>query len=313
MVGWGGWPDTEGIDGHSIGSAWGTNALAYGNRTLDFVEFFYEGPLFTDEFTVAVGKLDFTGIFDASEYADDEVSQFLNASLVDDPTIPFPAQGLGIVITWSLTDSWYVMGGMADAQADSRETGFQTTFHDEDYFFYALETGKTIDLDSDNGPVSGTYRFGMWVDGQDKARFSNGQNHRDDIGFYTSCDQMLCKENSDPEDTQGLGAFFRYGYADSKYNSITNFYSFGFQSQGLFDNRDDDVLGIGYSSGFFSNNDSANFPEDYESLIEGYYNIQVSPWLAIAPNIQYVINPSDGAGTKTSDALVVGLRCAMTF
>jgi len=313
LLGWGGWPDTEGIDGHSVGSAWGINALSYGNRSMDIVEFFYEGPFFAEDLTLAIGKLDFTGIFDASQYADDECSQFLNASLVDDPTIPFPAQGLGIVLNWDITDSWYLMGGIADAQADSRETGFRTTFHDEDYFFYALETGKTIDIDSANGPMSGTYRFGMWVDGQDKERFSNGQRHRDDTGFYTSCDQMLYKENSSPEDTQGLGGFFRYGWADSKYNSITNFFSLGLQYQGLIEGRDEDVLGIGYSRGFFSDNDSASYPEDYESVLEAYYNVQVSPWFVVSPSIQYVANPSDGAGTKTSDAIIMGLRLTMIF
>ena len=161
--------------------------------------------------------------------------------------------------------------------------------------------------------MTGTYRLGIWVDGQDKARFSNGQVHRDDTGFYTSCDQMLYKENSNPEDTQGLGGFFRYGWADSRYNSITDFFSIGLQYQGLFQGRDDDILGIGYSTGFFSNKDASNYTEDYESLIEAYYNFKVSPWLKISPSIQYVTNPSDGAGTKTSDAVIVGLRLAMTF
>ncbi|AQQ09543.1 Carbohydrate-selective porin [Sedimentisphaera cyanobacteriorum] len=41
--GWGGWPDTEGIGGHSVGSQWGVNALSVGNRSMDIVEFFYEG------------------------------------------------------------------------------------------------------------------------------------------------------------------------------------------------------------------------------------------------------------------------------
>lgn len=113
--GWGGWPDTEGIDGRSIGSAWGVNALAVGNRGMDIVEAFYEGPFFNDNLTITIGKLDFTGIFDASEYADDECCQFLNASLVDDSSIPFPAQGLGVVLNWPITDSWYLMGGIVDA------------------------------------------------------------------------------------------------------------------------------------------------------------------------------------------------------
>jgi hypothetical protein len=52
-------------------------------------------------------------------------------------------------------------------------------------------------------------------------RTDAGRNYRDDVGVYTGCNQRLYKENADPEDSQGLGVFFRYGYAPSKRNDIT--------------------------------------------------------------------------------------------
>jgi len=301
--GWGGWPNEEGVDGHSVGSAWGINALSVGNRGMDIVEAFYEGPFFNDNFIIAIGKLDFTGIFDASEYADDECCQFLNASLVDDPSIPFPAQGLGVVLNWSITDSWYLMGGVIDAQGDNRETGFRTALHEEDYFFYALETGITAG--------SGNYRVGLWNDPQPKANSDGTKNYRDDLGVYTSCDWMLHKENSDPEDSQGLGTFFRYGYAPSKKNDTTNFFSLGLQYQGLFVGRDDDVFGLAYAHGVFANTAASTYPEDYEAVYEAYYNARITPWFVFGPSIQYVANPG---GVKTAkDAVLFGLRAQMTF
>ncbi|MHC4927619.1 MAG: carbohydrate porin [Planctomycetota bacterium] len=301
--GWGGWPDTEGIDESSVGSAWGINALAVGNRSLDIVEAFYEGPFFSDNLTIAIGKLDFTGIFDASEYADDECCQFLNAALIDDPTIPFPEQGLGIVLNWDVTDSWYLMTGVIDAQADGRTTGFSSTFHDEAYFFYALETGIT--------QGDGTYRMGLWYDPQPKANSDRAETERDDLGFYTSCDRRLTKENDNPEDSQGLGAFVRYGYAPSKTNDINNFWSVGLQYQGLIDGRDDDIFGLGYAQGCFSDSASTTYPEDYESVLEAYYNAQITPWLHVSPAVQYVTNP--GGSDTAGDAIVLSLRTAMTF
>jgi len=298
IVGWGGWPNEEGIDGHSVGSAWGINALPYGNRAMDIVECAYEGPFFSENLTIAVGKLDLTGIFDASAYADDECGQFINAALVDDPAIPFPQQNLGVVLTWDITDSWYLMAGAADAQADARETGFRTTFHKEDYFFYALETGKTVGND--------TYRVGLWNDPQPKG----SRNKRDDVGVYTSCDWLLAKENAVPEDSQGLGGFFRYGYAPGKKNDVTNFFSAGFQYQGPFDGRDDDVFGVAYARGFFSNT-STDYTEDYESVCEAYYNARITPWFIFGPSIQYVANP--GGSNTAKDALVFGVRAQVTF
>jgi len=307
----GGRTDEEGIDPLSVGSVFGVNADAIGNDNILVKQLYYEGPVVSDNITIMIGKIDFTGVFDCSAYADDECTQFLNAAFVDNPTIPFPQYSLGVALTWNVTDSWYIMGGVADAQADGRETGFRTAFHKEDYFFYALETGVTSELNSVNGPMPGTYRVGLWNDPQPKAYTGSSKNYRDDIGIYTSCEQMLYKETGDPEDSQGLGAFFRYGYAPSKRNDITNFFSVGFQYQGLLSGRDDDVLGVGFAQGFFADTAASAYPEDYESALEVYYNAQVTPWLNISPSLQYVANP--GGVKAVSDAVVLGVRAQMSF
>jgi porin len=307
---WGGWPDSDSIDDIPTDDGFGINALTVGDRSLDVVEAFYKGPFFSNKLTWMIGKLDFTWIFDASEYADDECCQFLNLVFVNDPTIPFPQQGLGVVLIWDITDRWYLMGGAQDAQADCREAGFDTTFGGEDYFFYDLENVVGIELEGANGPMEGTYRSGMWIDDQDKERFSDGRMHRSDTGIYTSCDQMIYKENADIEDTQGLGIFFRYGWADSKVNEVTNFWSVGLQYQGLFESRDEDILGMGFAHGTFSNN-AIDYVEDYESVFEVYYNAQLTPWLNLSPSIQYVTNP--GGAENIRDAVILGLRVRMEF
>lgn len=310
----GGWPDTGGIDGSSVGSAFGVNADAIGNRAMDVKQLFYEGILFCDNISLMVGKIDFTGIFDCSAYADDECSQFLNVAFVNNPTIPFPDYSLGAVLTYNPAEYLYLMCGIADAQADGRETGFRTTFHDEDYFLYMLEAGLTPELDSPNGPIPGAYRVGLWNDPQPKANSDSAKNYRDDVGFYISLDQMYVKENADPEDSQGLGAFLRYGCANSNRNDIVDFRSFGFQYQGLIEGRDNDVLGAGFAQGVFSNSASATYTEDFESAFEIYYSAEVTSSLYISPNIQYITNPSSPDNAKSAaDVVVLGLRAQMSF
>lgn len=122
---------------------------------------------------------------------------------------------------------------------------------------------------------------------------------------------MLYKENDDPEDSQGLSTFFRYGYAAARKNDITNFFSAGFQYQGLLDGRDDDVLGAAFAHGSFSNTAASSYQEDYENALEVYYNAQVTPWFNLSPSIQYIANPG---GVKTAkDAVVFGLRAQIMF
>lgn len=317
------WSKSAGIDGPSVGSAFGVNGDARNRRSMDITELWYEQAMFDDTFHVRIGKMDLTGgfehhgcpvAFDCSAYANDETTQFLNGALINNPTIPFPDYGLGVAAHYSPADFWYVSAAVADAQADLRETGFRTTFHNQDYYFYIFETGITPQFDSANGLLQGAYRAGLWYDPQPKANsdyVDAGRSYRDDVGFYLSCDQMLARENANPEDSQGLGAFFRYGYANSKRNDIANFWSIGFQYQGLLDGRDEDVLGVGFAQGIFSDKASATYTDDYENVLELYYSARVTPWLAVSPSIQYIANP--GGDKTTSDAVVLGVRVQVSF
>jgi porin len=314
----------ESIDSTGVrspdGTAFGVNGDFARREAFNIIELWYQQSLLDDTVQIRIGKLDMTGgfecrgcpvSFDGNMYANDENTQFLNSALVNNPTIPFPEYGLGAVVHWNPVEHWYLSFGAADAQADKRETGLNTTFHDEDYFVYMAETGITPQLDSDKGLLQGAYRVGMWYDPQPKAHSNASRDYRDDAGVYVSCDQKLVNESDDPADMQGLGSFLRYGYAPSRANDITNFYSFGMQYQGLFEGRDDDVLAIGYAQGAFSDRADSTYTEDYESVTEMYYSAQVTPWMALNPSVQYVTNP--GGDSSVTDAVVLGLRALITF
>jgi len=314
------WSKTQGIDLPAVGSFFGVNGDARERRSLDITELWYQQQMLDDKLSVRFGKFDMTGgfehhncpvSFDCSSYANDETSQFLNNALINNPTIPFPDYGLGAAIYYAMSECLYVSAAAADAQADIKETGFNTAFHKEDYFLYIFETGWTPVFNSSNGPLQGAYRAGLWYDPQPKANSDAEKNYRDDVGAYLTLDQLLVKENTPPQDSQGLGAFARYGCAQSKTNDLVNFWSIGCQYQGLFDGRDDDVLAAGFAQGFFSNAASSTYTEDYEAVVEIYYNAAVTKYLNISPSVQYIINPG---GDKTNrDALVLGLRAQLTF
>lgn len=316
--GW--WSKSGGIDGPSVGSVFGVNADARPRRSADITELWYEQSMLDDTFLLRVGKMDLTGgfecsgcpvAFDTSAFANDETRQFLNMALVNNPTIPFPDYALGVAGYYNPVERWYLSAGAVDAQNDARETGLRTAFYGEDYFFYIFETGVTPVLPSTTGDLQGAYRVGLWNDPQPKGHADAVKSYRDDVGFYVSCDQMLTKENAALDDSQGLGMFFRYGYADDRKNDITNFWSVGLQYQGIVEGRDEDVLGAGFAQGFFSNAASTTFTQDYESVFELYYNVLVRPWVNVSPSIQYVTNP--GGNRTVSDAVMVALRAQMMF
>ncbi len=309
---------TQGIDPWSVGSAVGNvNGDAVDDRSIDLTELYWNQSLLDGRVQVRLGKLDITGGFecqgspvgfDANAYANDETLQFSNAALVNNPSIPLPDYGLGLVVYAEPVDGWYIAAGAIDAQGDFRETGFNTAFHGEDYFFAVAETGWIHAFASDNGTLPGGYRAGLWYDPQDQQSFKTGRTQRDDAGFYLSLDQKLLNEN-DRDDGQGLGAFARYGWAQSDVNEIHCFWSAGIQYQGLIPTRDQDVLGLGVADGKLVNR--AGYSQDHETIYELYYAAWLAPWVQIAPSVQYIQHP--GGNNSVSEALVMGLRLQMAF
>ena len=133
----------------------------------------------------------------------------------------------------------------------------------------------------------------------------------DDVGFYTSVDQLVWKENADPKDKQGLGLFARYGFRHQDINKISQFWSVGAQYQGLIPTRNKDVLAFGVGDALESHTyrHAMNPLADRETVYEMYYAIAVTPWLTVFPDIQVIVNP--GGNTSASDAFIGGIKVKM--
>lgn len=306
--------------GADVGDLFGTDFDAAGDRAFDVTELWYEQTLLEGKARFRIGKIDPMVDFDTNAYANDETAQFLNGALVVNPTIPWADRGLGMQLFIKPTDWLYAGALVMDANGDFRETGFRTTFHGPDHLFSMYEFGLTPVWHTQRGDLPGSYRLGLWYDPQPKEQFFNDLGGRirtapirtDDLGFYASFDQLLWKENAEmPEDLQGLGMFFRYGYAPGDVNTIQNFWSVGGQYQGPIPTRDNDVIGFGVAQGLLSHHlEQTGVSPQRETALELYYKIEVFPWLAISPDFQWVLDPG-GLGAR--DSFVAGLRVQASF
>ncbi|MFO8014883.1 MAG: carbohydrate porin [Phycisphaerae bacterium] len=311
----GSWSD--GLDASSVGSLMGLNDDAAGDRSIDVTEAWYEQCLADGRFRLRLGKIDLAGgfecrgcpvSFDGNSCANDETTQFLASPLVNNAAIPFPDNGIGAAAYWEPVDGWYLAAGVADAEADARETGFNTAFSGPERAVSIYETGAAVDLPCGERRLPGAYRVGFWINHY--AEYLDGRGSTRDVpGLYVSLDQMVLKENADPEDGQGLGAFFRYARADEEIREVYRFWSGGFQYRGLIAGRDEDVLGFGFAHGRLA--PDAGFTADHETIYEVYYSIRVAPRLAVSPHVQHVVNP--GGDDSVEDATVVGVRIQASF
>lgn len=313
-----GWGNS--ISDDRIGSLLSTNGDAYlGDEEAVVSELWYEQVFLEEKARFRFGKLDLTLDFDTNAYANDETSQFMNDGLINLANSSIPDRGLGAQLIVEPVEWLYAGIGAADAQTEYATTGFSTTFHDEDYFYAIAEIGLMPVWKTPWGELPGAYRVGTWYDPQPKERFMPETRRepriiryrRDDVGFYTGLDQLLLKEVPDSAgDTQGLGMFFRYGWAQQSCNPIEHSWSVGGQYQGLFPHRDEDVLAFGFAQSIISDAQHAVDGSDRESVYELYYRIHVFPWLQITPDVQYISNPGALGGR---DAVAVGVRIQAAF
>lgn len=305
-------------------TAW---AIAAGDHEFFLDKWWYGQYLFDKKVEFRIGKLlTPVDLFDSNLYAQSPWDQFLNADLCRNPTFPH-RKAPGAFLKYTPCSHFYFqMAGLnADQRDSTRAMSFDTTFHnkyggDNPYFIGMWEMGFTPKLPSANGAMPGNYRLGWWYDPRPQTIFRNNlggvlnnRTHGSDVGFYASFDQMLYKENDDPKDKQGLGAFFRYGFAHRDINAISNFWSVGSQYQGLIPNRDKDVLAFGVAQSIMSSQmrHEVNNLADRETVYELYYAIHVTPWLVVTPDIQVITNP--GGNKDARDALIGGIRARISL
>ena len=125
-------------------------------------------------------------------------------------------------------------------------------------------------------------------------------------------DQTVYQTNpGDPDDERGIGVFAQYGWADDAVSEIGHHGSLGGQWVGPWPDRPDDVLGLMVSPVWFSDEPGAGFTEDAEWAFEAFVKFQVTPWLSIKPDLQYIIHP--GGDATVDNALVGTLRLELAF
>jgi porin len=126
--------------------------------------------------------------------------------------------------------------------------------------------------------------------------------------FWYDFDQYLYQSPEDP--TQGFGLFGGFGFTSGAWFPVTQTYTLGLGGKGLIHERPRDRYGLGYYLLNFSNDFPAIIDVNVEQGVELFYNIEVTPWCHITPDVQMIMHPGGG---DRDVALVYGLRMQVSF
>jgi porin len=210
---------------------------------------------------------------------------------------------------------------------------------------YALNQPANGDMDDGSKPTGlpGTYKLGAWYDTasfpdqrydttglslSDPNSTGNPRMRRGNYSLYGVMDQALWQQ---PDSARVLGVFARVMGAPGDRNLIDFSINAGFTLKAPFAGRDDDTLGIGYglakvSSGAQSADRAVAayggmpYPiRSSESFIEVTYQAQITPWLQVQPDFQYVFSPGGGIqdpynpSRRIANEAIFGVRTNITF
>ncbi len=254
-------------------------------------------------------------------------SQFMNFSFLANPvaalTVPYSTLGGGLI--WLPTKQITVSSLLVMTSDSSTTSGFDKA---NEGWTWVSEADFQYKLGSLPGGVNvgGTYAFAndfkqlngklALVPGQGVTLSEKSQSWAAYVSgwqYVYAMDEAKepIKLTDGRPDLRGVGVFTRLGIADDETNPVHWAMSVGLGARGIIPSRDNDVIGLGYSYSEINNGGRfvASQLEDSTQLIEGFYNVALTPAAGLTFDVQWL----DGVATSVKEAIVLGARLDLRF
>ena len=265
-------------------------------------EFWYQHKFLDETLLVRVGRQDANEDFAYADLA----AEFLNSSFATLPNIPmpfWPFQTLGVTALYEVSDKLRLGGGMYDHGRDK----FQWWAATEERGLFLLGQADCRLGGGGSSPPPTLVRTGLWYASSDTWAVDGSGVFEGNYGVYGTVDQICYRESG--SEVQGLGVFVQLSWAPPDRNQVEWNYGAGLVYRGLLKNRDDDVLGAGFTLLAFSPVEREWSGRENENAIELFYQLRTSDWSVLQPDLQYIVSPNG----LERDALAVGVRWEMNL
>lgn len=321
-----------------------------GFNTLRMFDLWFQQNLFEDKLSIRLGQLNADGEFVISDYGALFLNgtfgwpAFLYTNIPDGGP-GYPMGTLGARIAWNPVE-WFtfqtaIFQGDVFAQNVNRH-GFRWHLDAETGYFWMNEAQVRWNHQEGADGLPGQLKGGFWYDTADFAGANPDSmtTYQGNYGFYAIIDQMLYREPEAPDpatkdgktvaggksaksaataasSSQGLGWFGRIAFSPQDRNFVGFYFDTGITYQGLVPTRDSDTAGLGFAyaqltegaaQGAFNN---GSREVGAEMVLEATYQAQLTNWLVVQPDLQFIIQP--GGSGSIDNSFVIGGRLTVTF
>jgi len=337
-----GWPDTigyldvlwlqGGLPSSFIGDAQGVSNISAPNA-VKLYEAWMQRNFLGNHLSVLAGLYNLNSEF----YTLQSAGLFLNGSFgigpefsqsgVEGPSV-FPDTAVGVRVAFKPRDGVVIRTAVLDGVPVDRPNGSRGVFEAGDGALIVGEVAFTDRPDERTRPVNARLRIGRQANlgSYDEkvaigawyytAAFNDlsetqpdGQpvRHRGSAGFYVLGDKALYR---DPDhSSRKLTGFVQVGLGDYKVDRFGAYLGTGLTATGVLASRAEDELGLAVAyarngSHYMSAQRASGLPvSSAETAIELTYLMPINSWLALQPDLQYVVRPNTNPAIPNAWAL----------
>ncbi|MDD2704703.1 MAG: carbohydrate porin [Acidocella sp.] len=237
----------------------------------------------------------------------------------------YPLSSLGVRLQYAAPHHLTLLTGVFDDNPSGGSFNDDTQEMDGNGALFNLNTGALFITELQYAPPAsnGTYKLGFWYD---TGRFpdqyyGDASMHRGNYSIYAVVDQTLWQFSP----TRSLNGFARLMGGPAAQNLISFSFNGGLTLSDPLPGRPNDSVGIDFGvgkvSGRAADADRASGApaRNTETLIELTYQAQITPWLQLQPDLQYIANPGGGIMDpanpthRLGNEFIAGLRANTTF
>ncbi|PID93250.1 MAG: hypothetical protein CSA95_08325 [Bacteroidetes bacterium] len=264
-------PTFSGLNGDA-----GSTQSPDGIDRLNVLEAWGEFTMFKEILTVTIGKIDLTNYFDNNAYANDETTQFISGSFINNSSFAVPSNAPGVHFRTTFFKRYHLQVGLSSQRNEG------VNLFNNLYKIAGL--GFTFAPDSDF--EANIRMYGYQVPAA-----------RNDYGFGVSLDKVFFNK---------FNVFGRYGLnhdSVASYWGIRSSWSTGFR---FIQTIGEQAFAIGIAYG---ENSPSNPSLKDEKIAEFYIIRKLNKWVHLSPHIQYVWNHRG----SHEEFMVFGLRTHFNF
>ena len=324
----------------------GVNGNLPDNASMNQIsQLYYSQHLFDGLLNVAFGKQDGANIFSnipgagAFMYSAAGYSATLNPYI---PSWPYEATALTAIVNFNedicASFGWFdgSMAGLNEKRSplgnlvytpapNPGSRGPSTFFDNQGHWFLITEWGVNWQIGERDLP--GALCAGGWLQTgrtQTGGTLDAGPGVENVPGTYLSLSQTLwAPSKSYAALGGGILAFGQFGWSDPDKNAVHWTLMGGISATGVIPGRPMDILGVlGAFTGFSDNpgtwqsttpSGGLGPPGGSETAFEAFYRLQLTPWFALQPGIEWLGTPGGGDPSQIEDSVMGYLMIEIVF